>query len=59
MWRFELTKDSEFEVIPSGVARFFVGNIAPLADTSCYSSLNGSYIEQMSNIEYQTLPRYI
>ena len=58
-WRFQLTKDSEFEVVPSGVARFVARNIAPLADNSCSSSLKGSVLEQMSNMECQTLPRSI
>ena len=35
-------------LFPSGVARFVVRNIAPSADRSCFSGLNGSYPEQMS-----------
>ena len=35
-------------VIHSGVARFVVRKNAPLADKRCSSSLNGSYLEQMS-----------
>ena len=34
-------------------------NIASLVDKSCFSSLNGSNLEQMSNMEHPTLPRSI
>ena len=37
-----------FALFPSGVARFVTRNIAPSADRSCSSGLNGSDLEQMS-----------
>ena len=52
-------KDLEFEVVPSRVARCVARNIAPLVEKSCSSSLNGSDLEQMSNTECETLPRYV
>ena len=36
-------------MFPSGVTKFVIRNIAPSADRSCSSGLNGSDPEQMSN----------
>ena len=38
----------KFALLPSKVARFVIMNIAPSADRSCSSGLNGSDPEEMS-----------
>ena len=38
----------KFSFLPSGVAKFVVRNIAPSADRSCSSGLNGSDPKQIS-----------
>ena len=41
-------RKNKTDLLPSGVARFVVRNIAPSVDRSCSSGLNGSDPEQIS-----------
>ena len=50
-WRFQLTNDPEFEVVPSGVTTFIFHKYTPLADKSWFPSLNSSDLEQNTNTE--------
>ena len=48
-----------FALLPSGVTRFVIRNIAPSADRSFSSGLNGSDLKQMSERQrMKTFPEY-